>query len=273
MGKRYSYTMGNAGDIIKHGLLAEFVEWWKDSNNKTLPLRVADTFGGHPWGENDKITSKLKDSECYALGRAYSEEDDKYLGSSHLIRQVAEKSKLKVSIDIFDRNKAVHRKLDEFKRKDSMKLIKLPYDDGYNILCDKKEPWKYNLILIDPYSEFLKGEFWDEGDPRYFTRIIELTEQYPNLFVAVFVLDDKEKEGERFDNFKRCKLSHCAFSLRCPKQGKSIFDTEILLIGQQIADGKCDKLRERLECFAPKASDVLLLPCDEKVKFWPGKQL
>ncbi len=266
------YKMGNASDIIKHGLLAEFVKWWKDSNNKTLPLRVADTFGGRPWGKNRKIINILKSSECYALGRAYSEADDKYLGSSHLIRQVAEECEVEVSIDIFDKCKEVRCALAEsILNEDSMQLIELPYDDGYTILCYKQKPEKYGLILIDPYSEFLKGEFWDEGDPKYFTRIIELTEKYPNLFVAVFVLEDKEKEGERFANFKRGKLSHCAFSLRCPKQGKSIFDTEILLIGQQIADGKCNKLRERLEHFVTKASDALSLP-GEKVKFWPERQ-
>ncbi len=270
MGKRRPYKMGNAGDIIKHGLLAEFVEWWKDSNNNIL--FVADTFGGRPRGKNNCITKKLKDSECYALGRAYPKTNDEYLylGSSHLIRQVAEMCKLKVSIDIFDKCEDARCALEEsILNEDSMKLIELPDDNGYNIFFDKKEPCKYNLIFIDPYSEFLKGEFGDEEKPKYFTRIIELTEKCSDLFVAVFVLDKEKDIHEKFANFKTDKLRHCAFSLHCPKQGKAIYDNEILLIGQQIADGKCDKLRERLERFVHQTS---YLKCGEKVKFWPGKQ-
>ncbi len=274
MGKRYPYKMGNAGDIIKHGLLAEFVEWWKDSNNKTLPLRVADTFGGRPWGKNNDITNKLRDSEYCALGRSYSEADGKYLGSSHLIRQTAEKCGMSVDIDISDKSEDARCNLKNsiLGHENSMKMIKLPDgNNGYTILRDEQNPKQYDIILIDPYREFLESEFEDEGAPKYFTRIIELIENPSNLFVAVFALDtDTEKKDvhERFDNFKIDKLSHCAFSLRCPKQESDTYDFEILLISKQISDGKCDELRERLEHFASKVSEALFL----QIEFWPEGQ-
>ncbi len=277
------YYMGNAGDIIKHGLLTEFVEWWKDSNHETLC--VADTFGGCPWSNlspDGGIRKMLLELKSHALGRAYSKRDDKYLGSSHLIRQTAEKCEMSVNIDISDENEAARCNLENsiLGNEDSMKMIKLPdNNNGYTILDDGQKPEQYNLILIDPYSEFLRDEFyWDKGNSQkteYFVRLIELTKKYPNLFIAVFVLDmNKEnKVGKEFAEFKTSKLSHCTFSLCCPKQTqKDKYNFEILLMGQQIADGKCDKLRERLKLFAPKASDALFLQEGKKIEFWPERQ-
>ncbi len=43
------YDMGNAGDMIKHGLLAEYVEWWCVSQRKRI--KFLDPFGGRPWLE------------------------------------------------------------------------------------------------------------------------------------------------------------------------------------------------------------------------------
>ena len=39
--------MGNAGDLLKHGVLAEFVRWQRGLG---IPLRFMDPFGGEPWG-------------------------------------------------------------------------------------------------------------------------------------------------------------------------------------------------------------------------------
>jgi len=41
-----AYDMGNAGDMLKHGVLAEFVRWRCES---TGSLRFIDLFGGEPW--------------------------------------------------------------------------------------------------------------------------------------------------------------------------------------------------------------------------------
>ena len=41
------YDMGNAGDLLKHGVLAEFVRWRCESGR---PGRFIDLFGGEPEG-------------------------------------------------------------------------------------------------------------------------------------------------------------------------------------------------------------------------------
>ncbi len=41
------YDMGNVGDLFKHGMLAEFVEWWlKHNDNEFVFL---DPFAGRPY--------------------------------------------------------------------------------------------------------------------------------------------------------------------------------------------------------------------------------
>lgn len=42
------YDMGNSGDLLKHGVLAEFVRWQCESRES---FRFIDPFGGEPWSE------------------------------------------------------------------------------------------------------------------------------------------------------------------------------------------------------------------------------
>ena len=38
--ERLPYDMGNAGDLIKHGLIAEFAEWWLATNKSDFKAQV-----------------------------------------------------------------------------------------------------------------------------------------------------------------------------------------------------------------------------------------
>ena len=281
------YPMGNSGDLIKHGLLAEFVEWWSEKHERQT-LQVADTFAGCPWGEtHSKVKERLSALEDCALKRVYPQEDNcKYLGSSHLVRQVAESRRLTLNIDMSDKCDDVRCLLDDSiaEHKNSMRLISsLEGNDGYEILDNSNWPsgCDYGLILIDPYHKFLRDEFYRTDFPKRFTKILNLVKENKKLFVAVFVLDMNKNNsvGVEFCNFKRYKLRGCSFSLRCPKitgssLGESGFDSEILLISEQIADGNCDGLCVRLSGFADKATHALrevgalLSSKGDKVEFW-----
>ena len=268
------YDMGNAGDIIKHGLLAEFVKWHKERGGKEL--RFADSFGGCPWGNLSSVVQKrLVGLKNTALLEVYTKTEDKYYGSSHLVRKVAEKHRLAVRIDISDNDPKARCNLgNSIKKHGFMELIELPSDNnGYKILDNGQ---KYNLILLDPYSEFLRDEFYFDNRNKVFNQILNLIKTHKDLFIAVFVLDmnSQNQVGRRFSSFKQKDLSNCTFSLRCPKllgdtgiKGEDKFDSEILLISQQIANGKCDKLRESLRAFAKVATKALSLQNSE-VGFW-----
>ena len=53
------YTMGNAGDLIKHCVLILFLDWFLPDNHNHP--RFADPFGGHPWSHlaNGEIIRRL----------------------------------------------------------------------------------------------------------------------------------------------------------------------------------------------------------------------
>ena len=285
------YDMGNVGDIIKHGLLAEFLEWWATTRGNQK-LQIADTFAGCPWSNiyaGSGVKERLRNLEKTALGKAQignklsDEISDVYLGSSYLMHSIAAKLHIPVNIIVSDNNKDARCNWKSASTK-NMKLETIgEKNDGYEIL-NKAFRKNLDLILIDPYSVFLRDEFYrikKEETPKNFARILKLVKNNPNLFVAVFVLDlDKTNDvGKEFNDFKEIKLSSCAYSIRAPKinkdktsiRGESGFDSEILLIGKQIAEGKCGALRERLKDCAKAATGVLKpnLSDGEEVKFWP----
>ena len=293
------YDMGNAGDIIKHGVLAEFLEWRLVHDEsavvrKSRPkLRIADTFGGCPWDNihKDEIKERIGKLSDTAFGRAQNHgNEDMYYGSTLLMRQVAKNCDAAVHIEVSDKDKdAFCNWTNTLRIYDSIKWINLPRDsedfrqnDGYRILDDSEKPGQYDLILIDPYSEFLRDEFIKD-EHEHFSRILSLTEKYPDLFVAVFVLDMNPNNsiGKSFAEFKKEKLADCAFSLRCPKlsaadgnivKGESGFDSEILLINAKIGDDKYRKLYEQLQHFAQQSAKALPLPAGKPLKLWGAGQ-
>ena len=281
------YPMGNSGDLIKHGLLAEFVEWWSEKHEGQT-LRVADTFAGRPcraYCRDGRLDNRLSALGDCALKRAYPKGGGKYFGSSHLVRRVAESRRLALNIDMSDKCDNVRRLLDDSiaEHKNSMRLISsLKGNDGYEIL--EKENWKcdrdYNLILIDPYRDP------DCVQNLAFNRIYGLVQKHAELYVAFFLLYENENECKgKFDGFKSGKLSPYALSLHCPKtydkktkkaadKIESKYRSEILLISEQIADGNCGGLCVRLSDFADKATHALrevgelLSSKGDKVEFW-----
>ncbi len=46
---RLPYDMGNAGDLLKHGVLAEFVRWRREREKS---FRFIDLFGGEPCNQS-----------------------------------------------------------------------------------------------------------------------------------------------------------------------------------------------------------------------------
>ena len=119
------------------------------------------------------------------------------------------------------------------------------------------------MILIDPFSNFLRDEFW-KRDGKYFPEMLRVVQSHNELWLAVFTLnmDPHNKVGTAYDKFKQ-DLKPYAVGLRCPKidnsgvNGENGFETEILLISSQVKEGNANKLRERLERFRKSASSAL----------------
>lgn len=286
------YDMGNAGDIIKHGLIAEFCEWWFKRNDSLI---FGDSFGGCPWGwyrpnyewfdrVEDRIR-KIKNIDC-ALARVYSKafnhkESPEYLGSSHLVKTITENNKKRAKIYVSDNNPDARSNL----KHSGLHLIELPdNNDGYKIF-DEQEVYNFNFILIDPYSKFLRDEFSNRSDKqgKFFRKILGFINKHPDVYIAVFILDMKKNfVRENFFELKKEYLEEMSVSLRCPKieekqskgmpiEGESKYDMEILLISKQfeINPDATENLKIRLKDFATEAEQVLPLKDKQNIKFLP----
>lgn len=269
-GKKHKlhYRMGNLGDVIKHGVLAEFVEWWGE--NETRPLICADTFAGCPYRESDSCevekgaVERLVALQDTAISRVYSRDKSRYLGSTELVRQISQGFVPKPSILVSDNAPAARREL----REAGFDVIDLPENnDGYTVLDDKvrrERAQAANFILIDPYGKFLLEES-NNGNCRLL-KAKALMEQ--NVTVALFVLDMWSEGGNNSPKVSSVHANYCQFkqtlngaavSMRYQRavHGKRIYDAEVLLVSKMLASGGAEKLRTRLGQFKEAAQKVL----------------
>lgn len=271
------YPMGNAGDVIKHGALAELVDW-RFSTCQEKPLRYADPFGGRPWSTpgRSRIAERIKEiaRQC-AIRKAQPDPDSKIYGSAHAVLNVARAVGGESRVQVYASDRDERARSDLQASSDSVRLIDVAFDgrgydnqDGYSIL-NPNLVGEFDLILIDPYKDFLRDEFWTEpGKPGKgrFNKMLEVVGKHRDLWLAVFVLNWRRGNsvGEGYDAFYKRKLAGRVLGLRCPKISGSgvkgenqIDETDILLISSQVGDGKADGIRKRLEVFRKSASSAL----------------
>ena len=277
------YDMGNAGDIIKHGVLAEFAEWWDG------PLRFADPFGGRPWGVAKKEVREhrvwpIRNSDC-ALWRAQEKDNrladgglEKYYGSSHVVLNIASESS---TVFVSDYDKLTRKDLQAAGRirelrslPSTLKLIEKKlhsYDprDGYSILkpeCAKN----FDLILIDPYADFLRDELAAHAgkseENGNFHKIKEVISLNDHLWVAVFVLMKEDDQVRTYDKLRGKWFKEHFIALRCFRfqgskvpAGESDYDMEILLVSKRLADNDSSikTLRKNIATFKMAAEKAL----------------
>ena len=276
------YDMGNAGDIVKHGVLAEFAEWWGDGQ-----LRFADPFGGRPWGIAKKeVRARLQLLPDCALLRAQQLNNpqardgiglEKYYGSSHVVLNAAGKL---AEVFASDSDKLAGNDL----RASSLKLIEdkiRGYDsqDGYSIL-DPECAENFNLILVDPYADFLRDELdvrvHGREEDRRFHKIKEAVERggNENLWVAVFVLM-KGRQVRAYEKLRESYFKEDFIALRClrfPRRkkfpaGESSYHMEILLVSKRLADNapRIKTLRKKIAKFKVAAERAL---GEGKIQAW-----
>ena len=270
------YDMGNAGDIIKHGLLAEFCAWWFETHMK---LVFIDGFGGCPWGDYKRVKDRIDKLQNTTLGVALEVPENKgkypkYFGSAHLVKRITPTfgKRKKADVYVFDTNADAQSNLEN----SGLKI--LPCGSGYRVF-DKQEEYNFNLIMIDPFAEFLRDECY-KGNA-IFNRIYKHVNDHENVYVALFVLDMMDNHVHRnFCDFKNNKLKDIAVSLRCPKilkqhttlSGESGYNSEILLISKQIKNNpNIGNLKYRLKKFAEHATKALPLH-GKKIEFWPNEE-
>jgi hypothetical protein len=263
--------MGNAGDLLKHGVLAEFVRWHCGLGLGGRPFRFLDPFAG-------ESSEKVKDAVCrriaslnsggdFALPRAQTEIDKKrYYGSSMLVKRVVENEGGKAEIRVSDGDERRRRKLAAERGFREISAPGFIPEWGYSALrCINKGELNSDLVLIDPFADFLPCEA-ERVTPF-------LAEASKHLAVVLFVLNKKPNSpvGQKWECLKKEYLP-CRLVLSCPPlknipsadiHGESDFYVEVLLLSPLLQDTRAKALRDNLGAYAAQLRKTL----NAKVKF------
>ena len=234
------YDMGNAGDLLKHGVLAEFVRWQCESKGA---FRFLDPFGGEPWSApRDEVARRVRSlpEEC-ALRSVQSEIDrGRYCGSGLVVRRVADAcGRAGVRVLVSDQDPAKRKRLQECGL--SMLTEDFPgcSGSGYDAYAAFDEIVRGakdgDLVLLDPFHKFLPNKA-----PKVVPRMAEMAGRASVLLFALN-LDPKNEVGRRFDKFLRNHLPG-AWRMTCPPlrdtgvKGESTYHAEVILAARAFRD-------------------------------------
>lgn len=251
--------MGNAGDLLKHGVLAALVRWRLE---RGASVRFLDLFAGEPFAcVAPETVKRVRGLAGSALTAAQTEIDEgRYFGSGRLIRKLqvpvfvddcdSERLKRLLACDLQPLKDAFPDAFDRSGRYDA-------YAAFEKIACKAREG---DVALIDPFSEFL---------PRKAKMIVpQMKEMADRASVVLFALnkDPGNRDASRFNNLLKKHLKG-AWRMTCPPlpcrgiRSESLYHAEIILVAHDLR-ADCPSvaaLKARLEDLAWKLAKVLCL--------------
>ena len=263
------YDMGNSGDLLKHGVLAEFVRWQCESGGS---FRFMDPFGGEPWSEPvpEVVRRVLALPKDCALRVAQSEiERGRYYGSGLVARRTAEAcGHAGVRVLVSDRDSGRRERL----RACGLSTLNEDFPDcgdgaddydGYAAFGKiARSARDGDLALIDPFSEFLPDKAL-----AVVPRMAEMAGRAALLLFALNLNPDN-RVGRRFDKLLAKHLPG-AWRMTCPPlhrtgvKGESKYHAEVILAAREFqdhADGRdVATLRSRLDEFTRHLAAALEL--------------
>ena len=158
------YDMGNAGDLLKHGVVAELVRWRSELGQ---PVRFLDLFGGEPYEEvAPAIVKRVQALTGTTLREAQSEIGDgrcRYYGSGTLVRMMAERAGWE-GVRVFTADRCTERR--KRLRDSGLSMLNdafphcgagtAPYDAYAAFEEIVREAEETDLVLLDPFASFLR---------------------------------------------------------------------------------------------------------------------
>jgi len=254
------YDMGNSGDLIKHGMIAEYTKWWASQNQG--PFIFYDPFGGRPWVEppHKKVIERLVQLTDCALAEAQAIPDTRYYGSGHIIKEVARYAGITAKVFVSDRNEDAIYDLviSGLERIDHENFIS---ENAYSILDCNLTNDDASLLLLDPFADFLES---------YETLLPKVTDfvAQSEVGIALFVLSDESTSLE-YENFNILrgrglagKIMQLSFS--CPQlqntgiKGEEKYRSDVILfLPEKDRTLQLELLKDRLEQYAETLSQIL----------------
>ncbi len=247
------YDMGNAGDLLKHGVISEILACWVRSGPGTPSFY--DPFGGVPWQDppHHRVVQRVKALNGFTIQDAQSDIENRYLGSGHIARAVGEKLNSTIEVYVGDRNSDRLENLVQC----GLQPIELPnYDrgDGYSLLkCSTPD----SLVLIDPFADFLP-----DHPPDVFPDIRDVAS---NCIVVLFILlDPNNTEAIQTYRDQRNALLQHVWSIYCPPLsgtgilGESTYGAEVVIcMPPRVISNMGSPLKRALSAYTKALENVL----------------
>jgi hypothetical protein len=258
------YDTGNAGDLVKHGLLAEFTQWWCEHEGQRL--RFLDPFGGRPYVSppNAEVTRRVEALPRCALRDAQPDPGTRYYGSSYVVINAARVAKCVAEVSISDSDPEARRAFSGTE----VRVLASPGfcpSDGFSILNAEVAG---DLLLLDPFANFLPRQASD-----VIPRIAKVSERIACV-LFVLNLDPNNSVGRSWRTLRSTHLSE-AWSLHCPRLpnrgvvGESKYEVEVLLAWRRLTEHPAgNELAARLRSYAQLLSAVL----EARIVFANGEQ-
>lgn len=270
------YDIGNAGDLLKHGVLAEFVAWRCKSPGS---WRFIDLFGGEPSRVPlPEVVRRVRALPQCALRAVQTDLDqNRYYGSGLVARRAAGLGVGTIgSVRVItgDGDSENRRRL----RDAELAMIEEDFADcgpsagGYDAYAalSRMVPrlGERDLVLIDPFAEFLRH--------RAGTVVPQLGALAKKAAVLLFALnlEPDNQHGRRFDALVEEHLAG-AWRLSCPPlpprgvEGESKYHAEVVLAARDLLpscrgeeSSAVRAFRTRLAAYAEHLSGVLDVPAE-----------
>ena len=248
--------MGNAGDLPKHGVLAEYVGWRGELG---CPVRFIDLFGGEPGGEvedelRDRVLALPEESALRCaqteIGRSW------YLGSGLVARNAGARQVL-----TNDRDPGRRERLQEAGLGLVAEVVpNCPGEahgwDSYRMLDDVVHELRTDdLLFIDPFSSFLPSHA-KEVMP---VLAAAVKERQAAVLLFALNLNPGNPVGRRFDALLAEHLPG-AWRITCPPHPELKYYADVVLaVPPAVAQSgsAVESFRLRLERFAKHLRAVL----------------
>lgn len=254
------YDMGNSGDLIKHGMIAEIAKWWCEHNQG--PFIFYDPFGGRPCVEppHRKVTERLAQLKDCALVAAQPIPEIRYYGSGHIIKEIVRYAGTTAQVLVSDRNEdAIHDLIRSgLERIDHEKFTA---ENAYSILDCNLTGNDASLLLLDPFADFL------ESYETILPKVIESV-SFDEVAITLFVLSDESTslEYENFNILRRLGVTNktIQFSFSCSQlkntgiKGEERYQSEVILfLPKKYRSLQLDGLIQNLKQYARTLTRVL----------------
>ena len=255
------YDMGNAGDLLKHGVLAEFIKWRRECASPPATLRFLDPFGGKPWDAcvPCEVVRRVELLDGTALSDAQPDiRARKYYGSSHIARNAAGGA---VSVYASDRDQSRRAALKESRipLMDGELFPGFNHSDAFSVLDAEIPKDGETIVLLDPFACFVK-------EYEYLRIFPKISKRMGETAIILFAPVPKRKKWRsQYSKAKRFFLPETR-TMSCPPikcgglDGEENYAPDVIVAAPNLSGA--DELWERLNVLAEKLAKALDL-CEE----------